>query len=155
MTPERLTAIKERLADATPGPWGWSGCANDRVDVCSEAEGWEGAEIAVVTKDYEFNNRDGLVDGMPVMDRAMAHANGALIMHAPSDLRELVAEVERLQGHRDGLIAIMRATGLQVREWERDGQQWLTVLPAGCACQESIGDAPCPLHKPEESDADH
>ncbi len=97
MTPDRLEEIKSRLADATPGPWGWSGCANDRVDVCSKAPGWEGAEIAGVTKDYEFNNRDGLVDGMPVMDRAMAHANGALIMHAPTDLRELVAEVGRLR----------------------------------------------------------
>lgn len=97
MTTERLEQIKERLADATPGPWGWSGCANDRVDVCSDAPGWEGAEIAVVTKDYEFNNREGVVAGMPVMDRAMAHANGALIMHAPADLKELVAEVERLR----------------------------------------------------------
>ena len=128
MTAGRLEEIKERLTDATPGPWGWSGCANDRVDVCSKAVGWEGAEIAVVTKDYEFNNRDGLVDGMPVMDRAMAHANAALIMHAPTDLRELVAEVERLKGKLMEEARWVYDTGQRAKDAQAEVERLRTAI---------------------------
>ena len=47
---------------------------------------------------------------------------------------------------RNGMIEILRHQGLRVRQFERDGEEWLAIFPSGCACYESVGDRPCPLH---------
>lgn len=82
MTQERLDAIRERVEVATDGPW-----AVDSDDpsyiIYSERGGWDGLVIAHVAE------QDGAL--FPV------EHNGALIAHAPQDLADLLAEVERLR----------------------------------------------------------
>ena len=82
MTQERLDAIRERVEVATKGPW-----AVDSDDpsyiIYSERGGWDGLVIAQVA------DQDGAL--FPV------EHNGALIAHAPQDLTDLLAEVERLR----------------------------------------------------------
>lgn len=82
MPQERLDAIQERVDAATPGPW-----AVDSDDpsyiIYSERGGWDGLVIAQVA------DQDGAL--FPV------EHNGALIAHAPQDLTDLLAEVERLR----------------------------------------------------------
>ena len=82
MTQEQLDAIQERVEVATKGPW-----AVDSDDpsyiIYSERGGWDGLVIAQVAE------QDGAL--FPV------EHNGALIAHAPQDLADLLAEVERLR----------------------------------------------------------
>ena len=82
MTQERLDAIRERVEVATKGPW-----AVDSDDpsyiIHSERGGWDGLVIAQVA------DQDGAL--FPV------EHNGALIAHAPQDMADLLAEVERLR----------------------------------------------------------
>lgn len=82
MTQERLDAIQERVDTATRGPW-----AVDSDDpayiIYPEKGGWDGLVIAHVVE------QDGAL--FPV------EHNGSLIAHAPQDLADLLAEVERLR----------------------------------------------------------
>lgn len=82
MTQEQLDAIRERVEVATDGPW-----AVDSDDpsyiIHSERGGWDGLVIAQVAE------QDGAL--FPV------EHNGALIAHAPQDLTDLLAEVERMR----------------------------------------------------------
>ena len=82
MPQERLDAIQERVDAATPGPW-----AADSDDpayiIYPEQGGWDGLVIAHVAE------QDGAL--FPV------EHNGSLIAHAPQDLTDLLAEVERLR----------------------------------------------------------
>lgn len=82
MPQEQLDAIQERVDAATPGPW-----AVDSDDpayiIYPEKGGWDGLVIAHVAE------QDGAL--FPV------EHNGSLIAHAPQDLADLLAEVERLR----------------------------------------------------------
>ena len=82
MTREELDAIRARVEVATDGPW-----AVDSDDpsyiIYPERGGWDGLVIAQVA------DQDGAL--FPV------EHNGALIAHAPQDLADLLAEVERLR----------------------------------------------------------
>ena len=79
---ERLDAIQERVDTATRGPW-----AVDSDDpayiIYPEKGGWDGLVIAHVAE------QDGAL--FPV------EHNGSLIAHAPQDLADLLAEVDRLR----------------------------------------------------------
>lgn len=84
MTRERLDAIQERLADATPGPWVWLGEAELASPTIPEPEDED---------DYQYiTNEDGQIDSSDDAD---------LIAHAPQDLTDLLAEVERLRAALD------------------------------------------------------
>ena len=85
MDAERLTEIRERWAAATPGPW----ChrhANDGVkrtplpEVCSEGAARGDWRPTVASTSYDE-----------------AIANAAAIAAAPTDIADLLAEVERLR----------------------------------------------------------
>lgn len=82
MTQEQLDAIRGRVGAATNAPW-----AVDSDDpsyiICSERGGWDGLVIAQIA------DQDGAL--FPV------EHNGALIVNAPQDLTDLLAEVERLR----------------------------------------------------------
>jgi hypothetical protein len=89
MTPDQLSAIRERLDAATPGPWeaGTASCCPDLGWV----EGPKGAVCPQFTATKVTHSLD---------------ANDAeLIAHAPTDLRALLAEVEALRAERDDLLA--------------------------------------------------
>lgn len=80
MTQERLDAIRERVDASTAGPWQW----------------WGEAELVSLSvpdstseDDYpRITNEDGQIDSSDDAD---------LIEHAPDDLADLLAEVERLR----------------------------------------------------------
>ena len=80
MTPSQLSAIRERLDAATPGPWElWYG-ELDWVSV-----GIDGDTVAECRThiNHQFSGWQNL-------------RNATFIQHAPSDLRALMDEVERL-----------------------------------------------------------
>ena len=93
MTPERLAEIAARVEAATDGPWRrWNHPMYG--DVCAVETAWswddDGADTEVVAEQCSPSDAD-------------------LIAHAPKDLADLHAEVERLQAQvervRDALLA--------------------------------------------------
>lgn len=82
MTQEQLDAIRGRVEAATDGPWSID--SDDFTYVIHpEKGGWDGLVIAQVA------DQDGALFSV--------EHNGALIAHAPQDLADLLAEVERLR----------------------------------------------------------
>ena len=80
MSDARLAEIRRRLEDATPGPWVWLGEAELASPLTPEPEDED---------DYQLiTNEDGQIDSSSDAD---------LIEHAPTDLTDLLAEVERLR----------------------------------------------------------
>lgn len=79
MTTQEIEAIRRRLEAATPGPWRYA---------------------TIVTQDERYATgpqHEGGV-GAPSEIKNKAHADALLIAHAPTDLRALLDEVERLRG---------------------------------------------------------
>ncbi len=79
MTPERLAEIRARLEAATPGPWAIYGTIGFEYHVRTG-----GTTAAVPTT------------GEPVADAAL-NRDAEFIAHAPTDIADLLAEVELLQ----------------------------------------------------------
>jgi hypothetical protein len=89
MTPDQLSAIRARLDAATPGPWD-AGTAT-----CCPDMGWVDGPKGAVCPQFTATKVTHSLD-----------ANDAdLIANAPTDLRALLGEVERLRVERDDLIA--------------------------------------------------
>lgn len=81
MTPARLVEIRERLSKATPGPWLYHDCKVGTARVgCYDIISAVNSEV-FITISSERNDDDG-----------------AFIANAPTDIRDLLSEVERLQG---------------------------------------------------------
>lgn len=83
ITEERLDEIRERLDAATPGPWRPDNDEPGYVIAPDDPSGWDGYLIASTV------DHDG---GLFVQEH-----NAELIAHAPQDLADLLAEVERLR----------------------------------------------------------
>lgn len=80
MTREQLEAIQARVDAATEGPWVWLGEAELASPTIPDPEDED---------DYQYiTNEDGQIDSSDDAD---------LIEHAPDDLADLLAEVERLR----------------------------------------------------------
>ena len=97
---ERLIQLRKSI---TPGPWGPAWSANDTMTIESFHDAWQGVEVAFAIVDYDAN-RERIEDGAPTMDRAMAHANGALVARAPALLAEVIearADIDALAKERD------------------------------------------------------
>jgi len=111
-----LDAIKARLAAATPGPWVLQGAQSD-YDISGEGErvnGW-----TVGPRVLEIDLRD---------PRHLKLADAELIANAPSDLKALLEEVERLRGEVDGCVTAiesLRAERNALRERLREVAQIL------------------------------
>lgn len=101
ITPDRLTAIRARLAQATPGPWEADGPQLD-----DDAE--QGVAVIAVHPDVPkgMTPTRGMVAwvgeyganfGLPEVRRA----NADLIAHAPEDLRDLLAALDAVTQARD------------------------------------------------------
>ena len=84
LTPEERAAIRERLAAATPGEWEFVPTNNADGDSC---------ERLVVVTDDDPSLEPDIEDILWGVNSA---ANWSLILHAPTDVARLLAEVERL-----------------------------------------------------------
>lgn len=86
ITDETLAAIEARLDAATPGPWhkddGEFGC--------------------VTIGDYGWTTPPGVNAPEYDVDSPQGHADAELIAHAPTDLRRLLDEVQRLRAEASG-----------------------------------------------------
>ncbi len=83
-----LSEIEERLADATPGPWT---AGKNYAAVIAPA-------IPLVCKgECDCNPTCNEMYGGKLIGESIEWADAELIMHAPTDLAELIAEVKRLQ----------------------------------------------------------
>ena len=89
MTTLDLGPIKERLAEATPGPWRvWRDPDPTKVRATAVETAWCHGDIE--------GDTELITDYLPT------DADAEMIAHAPSDLAALVAEVEQLRAERDG-----------------------------------------------------
>lgn len=88
MSPERLAEIRARLEAATPGPWKARRTRTDLAFHVPAMVVWERSEGT--TRVLTF---------VAVCEAALApnDANADLIANAPTDLADLLAEVERLE----------------------------------------------------------
>ena len=84
LTDEQLSEIKQRLANATPGPW--------MADLSSISFGSEARDACVVVASCSGHRAYACPPGgsAPLADRE-------LIARAPADLAALITEVERLR----------------------------------------------------------
>lgn len=107
MPEEELDAIRERVDAATDGPW---------------VEG----ERCVFTEDYEHAIvSDSLVEvpGMSPYGEAVQNpADVALIAHAPQDLADLLAEVERLRALTTVDDAMVKRAARAYFEYQKPGE---------------------------------
>ena len=88
-----LEAIRARLKAATPGPWEWtdeSGTGR-RETLSTLGE----SPIAVLMPEYDVDG--AYIEATP--------DDATFITHAPQDIADLLAEVERLNRHIDDLVA--------------------------------------------------
>lgn len=97
MTDKELTAIKERLAAASPGPW--RALTGERQR--SHAHGNANAVFPMVLS----NNEHVLAEMSPWL----SDADRTFIIHSRTDVEALVAEVERLMSERDRVVNYLRA----------------------------------------------
>ncbi|MFF2179385.1 hypothetical protein ACFVT8_23480 [Lysinibacillus sp. NPDC058147] len=97
MKQEQLNAIKERVANATPGPWESEETAEGHIDILSPDEYYTICQT-------QNENIDCLNDG-----------NTEFIKHAITDVPALVAEVERL---RKALEQVMEVEAPIMEGWE-------------------------------------
>ena len=87
MDAERIAAIRARADAATDGPW----------DVWRDDSGHPFVRVGHLLHEIDYLlTTGGLASG---------YADADLIAHAPTDLRDLLAEVERLTAERDALAA--------------------------------------------------
>ena len=101
MTPEQLAEIRARLDAATPGPWDH---AHRRQPDNMYITQVFCVGSAVPIADMKWVPRPA-INGVIGTYR---EANAALIAHAPSDLRALLDEVDRLTAERDRLAEALR-----------------------------------------------
>ncbi|MGE7843942.1 hypothetical protein ACQKNX_24550 [Lysinibacillus sp. NPDC093712] len=90
MTPEQLNAIKERLAKATPGPWGFDKGDNLRED-----------RRPAVVEHFDYEHGEWFIHG-DIADISDA----TFIAHARQDIPALVAEIERLRAELTDIIVV-------------------------------------------------
>ncbi len=129
-----LDEIKQRLAAATPGPW--TACGDERGGCDCGMVFSEPADCHAATAQALMGTDTRNEEGMPyepigLIGSSMGgypgdlqrKANAALIAHAPQDLADLIAEVERLRAgvpYRPGLPSVE-----QVRAHEARGGWWM------------------------------
>jgi hypothetical protein len=108
MTKEELDAIRDRLDAASEGEWHYDSLNDGQDWTVFAPTQWE--ELA-----YDEDGREGarLCYGVvsvaecssPQLSATQRMQNAELIAHAPTDLRALLAEVERLTAERDNALA--------------------------------------------------
>ena len=110
MTPDQLNTIKARLATATPGPWAVEDITSDHLhDICL-AYTIPGAGNPILLASVYGDDDSSDPIGMPA-----ANANAAFIANAPTDLADLLAYVEQLEGLLRDLCEDSRAAAEAVR----------------------------------------
>lgn len=126
MTQEQLDAIQERVEVATDGPW-----TVDSDDpayiIYPEKGGWDGLVIAHVAE------QDGAL--FPV------EHNGSLIAHAPQDLADLLAEVERLRALTtvdDAMVERVARESYGPQRWDRILSEWPILAPVKLAAHRAM-----------------
>jgi hypothetical protein len=109
MTPDQLSAIRARLDAATPGPW-----ESDYTFVQDNSLGVRiiGVRVSGPAIAYDAGLPDEEVD-------TQLHATLDVIANAPTDLRALLDEVERLTAERDRLHVDAHFAGIRAHNAER------------------------------------
>lgn len=107
-----LAPIKERLDKATKGPW-----VNDdffagdtdiaRVGVFNETSGYFTSSATICVCETNHREKDELYPGEALIGPIGAERNAAFIAHARTDISALIAEVERLNGRYDEVVAAL------------------------------------------------
>jgi hypothetical protein len=109
LTPDDLTAIRERVNTAMPGPWQWDSYnrivasvpRGHALDYETDADRDEGHTIVA------WIGEGPVVHHGDELRVPQAKANARLIAAAPSDILCLLSQVERLQSEHDAYRAIV------------------------------------------------
>jgi hypothetical protein len=136
MTPDQLSAIRARLDAATPGPW--------------EARQWYGNDDggwAAIGPHHESRDWN---DDEPESDlHELAKRDAALIANAPTDLRTLLDEVERLNAecasaYRRGVEqAVCSVEGEATPSARRQADRLRAMLLADGECRDLVLEIKC------------
>lgn len=107
MTPEQLNAIKERVANATPGPW--EVCNGTDVFTPLGSENKAGIQANHNDGWYIAKTNEGTTsvgDEEISLSFSEQNANARFISSCRQDIPALVAEVERLRAELTDIIAV-------------------------------------------------
>ena len=96
MTTLDLESIKERLDEATPGPW----------DFCALPQS-VGITVATIHSEHGPRETCWTVDLPPEIGGMGTEKDAEFIAHAPEDIASLISEVERLRELIEPLRAII------------------------------------------------
>lgn len=106
MTPEQLQAIEDRWAKATPGPWkAYEPELSKKVHKKAITTFSDVMQYGAIVE-YKDKNGKGDFGGMIILDlgggccedmQPRDYENAIAIASAPTDIRDLLAEVERLK----------------------------------------------------------
>lgn len=110
---QRKAEIQERLSKATPGPWYWRNTqepflfgARSRVVMAFSRMGMQGAQP-------QFRTADGLLDDTGKAN-INAYPDADLIAHAPTDIADLLAELDRTTADLAVAAEVARERGQEV-----------------------------------------
>ncbi len=115
-----LEPIKERLAEATPGPWESQGFDNYPGDEGTPIIGTSGIGLVAYALRHNVHSSNNRVDWY---DEEQCDKDAEFIAHAPEDIANLIKEVERLEHWKsealeviDGIQELGHALGLPLGE---------------------------------------
>lgn len=129
LSPERLAEWRALADAATPGPWGMYDDDTGRYNIAADLEktghGYRCRREICQLDEEPIDNDPTHADWTAEDDDDQVRADGEFIAAARSAVPELLAEVERLQGHFDTAIKGFNASALEIFELraERDAAQ--------------------------------
>lgn len=131
-----LEPIKERLAEATPGPWESQGFDNYPGDEGTPIIGTSGIGLVAYALRHNVHSSNNRVDWY---DEEQCDKDAEFIAHAPEDIRALLAEVKRLQAQIDAVKALHCQDAVQPRHCAECSDFGTDQFPAG-----ELIEWPCP-----------
>ena len=131
-----LKPIKERLAEATPGPWESQGFDNYPGDEGTPIIGTSGIGLVAYALRHNVHSSNNSVDWY---DEEQCDKDAEFIAHAPEDIRALLAEVKRLQAQIDAVKALHCQDAVQPRYCAECSDFGTDQFPAG-----ELIECPCP-----------
>lgn len=126
MSESRLTEIRERADNATPGPWGVGNGTEIALDVQQTSRGCYSSSVhlASVTEDYE---REDDAAYSKRTDYASPEDDALFIAHSRQDVEDLLAEVERLNAY---VNTIDRLNEVADADWKQEVDRLKAELAA-------------------------
>jgi hypothetical protein len=133
-SPVDLDAVEQRLAAATPGPWGTYEFGGDTlIEIAAGLEetgtGYRARREICRLEDEPLDNDPAHLEWTAEEDWAQVQADATFIAHARTDVEAMAAEIRRLRQQRKLLIEQLAKKDAQSGEADRLLREFLGAEP--------------------------